>query len=301
MESSIDNRVKVLDGKKIERLRMARGFSVAELAKKAKLSQKTMGNARNGKPVLLGTIKLLADALGVTYGELLLESEASDAMLSRRVRIKIAVEGDIRELENSPYLKDFLNLLTKMLATEDIQNTNVEGGSIILTLVMSEEASKRLAEIFPNFREHARDAVRELPDGLAYFNGTLVGDEKYEDFRKLLKLIDGVTELRIEASPDDEGDAEVSIMPSPAPKAEPSIEVALNESQHMKKLNDLRIKICRGLVDYISHEEKYLQVDGLSSSNAELNFWENLKSDLLELNKLDPKLSPSFGDDESAI
>jgi len=60
-----------LDGEKLQRARHERGLRQAELAAIAGVRQATISDLERGKPARIGTVKALADALGITPGDLL--------------------------------------------------------------------------------------------------------------------------------------------------------------------------------------------------------------------------------------
>ncbi len=60
-----------LDGEKLKRARFARGLRQSELAELADVRQATISDLENGKPGRVGTVKRIADALGIMPGDLL--------------------------------------------------------------------------------------------------------------------------------------------------------------------------------------------------------------------------------------
>ena len=183
-------------GDKVRARRIERGLRVEDLARKAGCSLKSAQNAESGKNIHVATLAVIAGALKVEPKDLIEDGDPS-LPSQRTFRVQIVIEGDMQELNKSDRLLNFVELLTKMVQPKDeIKITGVLSGSVILVLEMSEADALRLVVLFPDFHEHAREAIRgilfgflaaypdlyehtrnaikETPDGKFYFDIALL-------------------------------------------------------------------------------------------------------------------------------
>jgi len=213
-------------GDKVRARRIERGMRVEDLARRAGCSLKSIQNAESGKNIQVATLAIIAAALKVEPKALIEDGDASIPP-ERMFRVQIVIEGDMLELNKSDRLLNFVELLTKMLQQKDeIKITGVMSGSVILVLEMAEDDALRLVTLFPDFHEHAREAIREkllgyladypnlyevtrhaikeAPEGTFYFD--ISADTSPATFvmhaNKLSEVAEAVRELRIVATPD---------------------------------------------------------------------------------------------------
>jgi len=66
-----------IDTKKLERARVIRGWSKAKLAEIAEMDASTVGRVEAGKNLKPETVKQIADVLGLTMEELVIEDEVA--------------------------------------------------------------------------------------------------------------------------------------------------------------------------------------------------------------------------------
>jgi transcriptional regulator with XRE-family HTH domain len=226
------------DGEKIRKLRLARGWTVDDLSRKVGCVYKSIENAEKGRNILVPTLAVIAEALKVEPGELILGEQPQP---TGTFRFQLLIETDIEKLNNSPQLHSLIELLTKILsATGEITITDVKAGSMIVTLAMNEADALRLVALFPDFHEHAREVIREKvehskktpdyqerlreaiyrkPDGRYYTStSTMNGASFYLAYLSdMLVLGDGVKELRMTAGTDEGAGSPPQDSEPPAP------------------------------------------------------------------------------------
>jgi transcriptional regulator with XRE-family HTH domain len=191
------------DGKKIQQLRSERGWTVEDLARKAGCVPKSIYNAEQGKNIRRPTLAEIAAALKVEPKDLI-QAEQPEPR-GNLIRLQLMIEADMDKLNQSAFVQNLVELLTKVLSpTGEIAITDVKAGSVVVSLQMNEEDALRLVALFPDFKEHAREAIRATPEGEAYLRGTAVESQQANRIKILLELVDAIQELRLPAGPDPE-------------------------------------------------------------------------------------------------
>lgn len=137
-----------IDGDEVKRLRIARGWRVEDLAVKAKCSIKTVGNVEHGASIYLFTLSKFAEALGVECISLMAgkkETATDPVNKHRRFEVQVKLSIPYNDFDESEQLIQFVKALRDLLKGDDDMNvTNVEDGSVVITLEMSEENVARL-------------------------------------------------------------------------------------------------------------------------------------------------------------
>jgi transcriptional regulator with XRE-family HTH domain len=205
-------------GESIRQARLAKGWRAEDLARKAGYSKRTIENAESGKPIDMSTVADIATALGVDYASLL-PSDLLDR--PNLVRFQLSLEFDARQIEHSPHLQSFFDLLQRISQSDaPVRLQAVRQGSVILLLDMEEEGFLRLTALFPEFHEHAREAIAQTPEGKAYFRGEEHASATQVEW--LLAVVESVRELRIQTREYHEPQTRELEPLSPAPTAEVS-------------------------------------------------------------------------------
>lgn len=141
------------DAKKIERLRLQKGWEVSVLARKALISKRTLTNIMNGEHVRLDTISRIAGAFKVECQELICGEgsplENAQAITGRRVEVEIKLSFPFDDFDETKQLETFIHELARVLSARDpIVVNNVRAGSTIITAEMSEDDLIALVEAF---------------------------------------------------------------------------------------------------------------------------------------------------------
>ena len=133
----------------IHRLREMKGWSQSKLAQKAGIDAKTLSSVLNGKPYREDTISRIAEALGVTPGELLdgYTPTAADARASteRHFQLQLVLSIPFEAVNTADGLSDLLRHISTLInAKGPISVVDVKAGSVVLTLSMSEKDLRAL-------------------------------------------------------------------------------------------------------------------------------------------------------------
>lgn len=194
------------NGPLIERLRKEQAMSLEELEHKSGVSYRTVQKANAGQPIGMPSLKWIAQALGVEYQTLLAETP-----VAQKLRLMVVIESNLSVSRDE--VAALVSLIAKVLpATHEIVIKDVREGSVIIALDMDIEDIRSLVDLFPFLPDAARDYFRTTPEGQAFFRGE--ENPETEKVRRLLEMIDSVTELRVR------GDVPVEEAPPRAPEVE---------------------------------------------------------------------------------
>jgi transcriptional regulator with XRE-family HTH domain len=144
-------------GDTIRQLRLAKGWRVEDLARKAKCSVKTVENLEAGEQVYLCTLRSVAEAFGVEYATLLVGAVPAPATKNRlEVQIKLSIPFDV--FDQSGQLVSVIEALTRLIgARKGIDVTGIEEGSVIIKLDMDANDASRLIQAFGKGKLSALD------------------------------------------------------------------------------------------------------------------------------------------------
>jgi len=140
----------------IHELRESKGWSQEMLAKKAGIDPKTMSKLLNGGECRLSTIALIAEALGVEPGLLIVGNDpdppdgAPPAVLqAARVKVQLKVNLDYDTFDELRHLEELLPRLKEIIgARHDINIIAIARGSVLVTLSMAAEDVKLLISAY---------------------------------------------------------------------------------------------------------------------------------------------------------
>lgn len=156
----------------IHRLREMKGWSQSKLAQKAGIDAKTLSSVLNGKPYREDTISRIAEALGVTPGELLDGYASSTAGVEvptePRFEVKLVLSIPFEAVKTADGLSDLLRHISTLIdAKGAISVLDVKAGSVVLTLQMSEEDLRALilAAIVDDLEEIEFSSLTVLDEG----------------------------------------------------------------------------------------------------------------------------------------
>lgn len=129
----------VPNGEAIQRLRVAKGWSVEEMADKSNLSAGTVQNLERSQRVFLCTLRRCADALGVSCDQLLASPTlAPIPQLPPRIEITIKVRVDYSLFDQCEQLVARLEKLAQLVGTVDpIEVTSIDNGTVRITINIS--------------------------------------------------------------------------------------------------------------------------------------------------------------------
>ena len=268
----------------IDHLRKRKGWTIEELAQKADIGLRTAQKAINGESIGMESLQLIADQLEVTYASLLTEDECGPLISG-----EIVFEADFMEFPENVIIR-FIDLIkTTVHANGVIVFRHIKKGSLILGFGMSREDMFQLVEIFPEFRERARDAIRATPEGEAFFSGVEVAS-----VGRLLELVDRVTELRIQVAPgigiststdelppngpaltpETKDHADIFASSAELDAAPPSPAVPDSENQELRKV------ICDRLREHMTLEQQSLNPSNQAKIDA---VWADIKAAMQKL------------------
>lgn len=263
------------------------GLSVDALARKVGCSPKTIANACNGRGIYKSTLGLVAEALGVEGRELMAWEDGDD---SATYRIQIVIRADSKKLEQSPVIHRFVDLLQMIVQTTDaFQLEGITQGSTILWLATSRRNATQLAELFPDFDEHSREAIRRTSAGRAYFYDHVMPSEQADEVREMMDLIDAVAELRVPVGDSSSADSAGQVVLDPVVPPEFPDPASVPQRRRTEEtgsnihLADLEFYLDR-LKEKPPSEERDAQIAQVKEEIAEVKQW---RSDDAERNKSD--------------
>ena len=147
MDQQLKSRTVKIDGAAVQRLRVAKGWPVDVMAKKAKCSVKTVENVEKGANVFLCTLANFAVALGVANAKLVSGGtvEVETPKPERGVEVRITVSMPFDEFDQSVQLVNLLDYLIKNVPlTNIIVVKDIASGSTTITIELSEEDAAAL-------------------------------------------------------------------------------------------------------------------------------------------------------------
>jgi transcriptional regulator with XRE-family HTH domain len=138
-------------GKKIQELRMAKGWTGSDLAERAQLSPRTISNVEADKNVFLTTLRCIADALQCKVSDLLTYDATWEPAADRAVRtitVRVVINTDISSSDEKG-----MCMLTEMLAQlaklqDHVVIEDVTEGSVVIHLSLTEDDVNRLIQAF---------------------------------------------------------------------------------------------------------------------------------------------------------
>jgi transcriptional regulator with XRE-family HTH domain len=154
--------------KALEAIRARKGLSLSELAEAAGLSSRTIDNVMAGKPVLFGTIQLMATKLGVDPSEISEMADTTEEADTYGIQIKLNIP---HKDFNQDRLQTFADLLAR-LAGGTVLEAGFTEGSTIVTVQLTQQQISNLLDLLPDFRAKARAVLnqtaglRTLPEQL---------------------------------------------------------------------------------------------------------------------------------------
>lgn len=142
----------------INELRESKGWSQEMLSKKAGIDPKTMSKLLNGGECRLSTIALIAEALGVEPGRLIVGNDPDPpdgappaAVQSAKVKVQLKVNLDYDTFDELRHLEEILPRLKAIIGgRHDINIIAIARGSVLVTLSMEAEDVKRLISAYLN-------------------------------------------------------------------------------------------------------------------------------------------------------
>ena len=190
MDEKPKNRSVKADGDAIRRLRLAKGWRVEDLARKAKCSVKTVENVEAGEQAYLCTLTNVAAAFGVEFATLVVGA-MPPPLKGERFEVLIKLSIPFEEFDQSKQLATFIDLLKRLLGGDDMEPGDVKAGSTIIPVMMTKEQVQKLIETLPDFRARVRTLIEQ---------GALTIEETLHIQRDLIPLVDSITDISI---PDD--------------------------------------------------------------------------------------------------
>jgi transcriptional regulator with XRE-family HTH domain len=128
------------NGEAIQRLRIARGWTLKQLAEKPpRCSEKTIRSAEQSKPMQMFTLKNIATKLGVNYTDIvtgIIPPEPEKPKV-RTWEFKVTVSTPYEEFDEADDLLKFMSLLMKRIGGEPMELTSVSPGSTEITVKMT--------------------------------------------------------------------------------------------------------------------------------------------------------------------
>lgn len=129
------------NGKAVQGLRAAKGWSVEELAAKAGLSTGTIQNLERGQRVFLCTLRKCAEALGVECSQIMASGDTEPIPeYPPRFEITIKLSFDYSAFDQCESFVSRIERLAAALGfTEPIDITDTEPGSVNITLNLADK------------------------------------------------------------------------------------------------------------------------------------------------------------------
>lgn len=141
-------------------------MSAETLAKRAGMTEKTLGSLEDGNPCFVSTLGRLAGKLGVKAGDLIIGSPP-EPMEDGRKKVVVAfwLHADSKKFDET-MLVTLLNALAKLIgATHSMEVIGVREGSIVVLVRMdAEDAAKLKAAAFALQTQLGLGSALMLPD-----------------------------------------------------------------------------------------------------------------------------------------
>lgn len=185
------------DPETLERLCVAKGWSVARLAEVSGVNARTLRRIQNGQPAFISTISMIASAFGVSVDYLLLATTSGTAAppagKPARFKLKIRIHGRIDVAKHRSRLARLTQDIVDSLRADGIDITGY--GSDVVTIGVAASAEWRLLVAFPAEVDEmpcwGLAAIK--PAMLANFVDTDIVDGASFNFGELLRLEPGMS------------------------------------------------------------------------------------------------------------
>lgn len=147
------------DADKFRKAREQSGLTVEALAKKARVSKRSVENAQKGSNVYLSTLKALTEAMRVDFSDVLPNT-------TTKKYVEVVIRGDLETI-NHEHVQRLVTLINLLLDGEVKMVGEPREGSIIITLEMSEADAIKLIEMAPTLKRKlkALTTPKRLPHG----------------------------------------------------------------------------------------------------------------------------------------
>jgi transcriptional regulator with XRE-family HTH domain len=156
------------DLKRLDNLRIKRGWTLQQLAAKAIVSVRTLNSIRQGKSVDLTTVSKLARAFGEPLESLLVgySPEAPVETTTPRIEVQLKLSIPFEDFDEAEHLTSFIEALTKLIGAKGMVNiADVKDGSTIVTVDVEEDDMCRLIAAYLDGRLEPLDVTGILsPD-----------------------------------------------------------------------------------------------------------------------------------------
>jgi transcriptional regulator with XRE-family HTH domain len=142
-----------INPKQLDALRAKRGWTFADLAIKAIVSDRTLTSLMAGQPALLSTLQKVAGALEVPIELLLVNDKPEPEPViddgPTRIQVKVTLSMSAKLFDEIFHTEQFKLLLQKLLGGRgDIQVNRVDPGSTVLTMEMTPTQALALIEMY---------------------------------------------------------------------------------------------------------------------------------------------------------
>lgn len=134
----------------VERLRMAKGYSVDDLAKRAHIDKKTLMRVFDGKPLFLSRIARIAAALGTSPQSLIVDQQPQrPEPLEARFRVSLQVAGTLTSHTQVAKLDSLLQEVAASLQSAGItvhaksQEALIDASGIAICYYVASDSSGR--------------------------------------------------------------------------------------------------------------------------------------------------------------
>jgi transcriptional regulator with XRE-family HTH domain len=149
------------DADAIRQARRERGWSAEELAAAAGVSKRTIEKIEKGNDLYPATLKLIADALGMKYRDLLASPEAEPPPRAKPgIKLRLELDLPYEELDQSAQLLSFVKELMKLVAAKgEAEVAQVLEGSVIVELELGEEDARALTAYWQSHKDESGAVV----------------------------------------------------------------------------------------------------------------------------------------------
>ncbi len=134
------------DIKKLESLRIARGWSREQFADKAIVSTRTLDSILAGKQAVLSTLSKLAKALDTPVQTIVdgFEQESPQRPADRRWTITITISGPYDKYDETKDLPEFLTKILSRVGGDELWGAKAAVGSIKIRFYLTGEQNAKL-------------------------------------------------------------------------------------------------------------------------------------------------------------